>query len=235
MDADTGMGRDADGGADSDGSADPGGDADGLKDLVRRGYDAVSLRYDEHYGSGTKYQPLLGELIRRVPAGGTVLDVGCGSGVPVARTLDAAGLRVTGVDISQVQVRRARQAVPGARFVQADATEASFGAAAFDAVVCLYALIHLPLDDQRLLLGRTAAWLRPGGTFLATTGHRAWTGAQEDWLGGGAPMWWSHADAATNRRWITEAGLTVERQEFVAEGGGHALFWAHRPPRTGTA
>jgi hypothetical protein len=43
-------------------------------------------------------------------------------------------------------------------------------------------------------------------------------------------MWWSHADAATNRAWMTQAGLTVEREEFVPEGdGGHALFWARRP------
>lgn len=39
-----------------------------------------------------------------------------------------------------------------------------------------------------------------------------------------------HADAATNRKWIAAAGLTVEREEFLPEGeGGHALFWAHRP------
>nr|WP_234388001.1 hypothetical protein [Streptomyces tibetensis] len=63
---------------------------------------------------------------------------------------------------------------------------------------------------------------------MATTGHRA--GVDENWLGGGAPMWWSHADAATNRGWMTQAGLTVEREEFVPEGdGGHALFWARRP------
>ncbi len=92
----------------------------------------------------------------------------------------------------------------------------------------MYALIHIPLAEQPPLLRRIAAWLRPGGWFVATTGHRA--GVDENWLGGGAPMWWSHADAATNRGWMTQAGLTVEREEFVPEGdGGHALFWARRP------
>jgi len=63
-----------------------------------------------------------------------------------------------------------------------------------------------------------------GGPFLSF-GGLPW----EDWLGGGAPMWWSHADAATYRRWIAEAGLTVEREEFAPEGeSGHALFWARR-------
>ena len=206
-------------------------DVEDPKDVVRRGYDALSLRYDEAYGAETKYEPLLSDLCERIPAGGTVLDLGCGSGVPVARALADAGYRVTGIDISEVQVRRARERVPQAESIQVDATAASFDDASFDAVVSLYALIHIPLAEQTPLLRKAAAWLRPGGWFVATTGHGAWTGADQNWLGGGAPMWWSHADAATNRAWMTQAGLTVERgEEFVPEGeGGHALFWARRP------
>jgi 2-polyprenyl-3-methyl-5-hydroxy-6-metoxy-1,4-benzoquinol methylase len=200
------------------------------KGVVRRGHDALSAHYDEAYGAETKYQSWLSDLCERVPAGGTVLDLGCGSGVPVARSLVDAGHRVTGTDISEVQVRRARERVPQAEFIQADATAASFDDASFDAVVSLYALIHVPLSEQPLLLHNVAAWLRPGGWFVATTGHRAWTGVAENWLGGGVPMWWSHADAATNRTWLTQAGLTVEREEFVPEGdSGHTLFWARRP------
>ena len=92
------------------------------------------------------------------------------------------------------------------------------------------ALIHVPLDEQPPLLGRIGRWLRPGGWFLAATGHRAWTGIEDQWLGGDAPMWWSHADAATYRAWIEQAGLPVVAREIVPEGdGAHALFWARRP------
>lgn len=197
------------------------------KSLVARGYDALSQRYDVAFDGANKYQPWLDELCDRVPAGGTVLDLGCGSGLPVARELVAAGYRVTGVDISGTQVERARQLVAGAEFVHADAAAVRFPPASFDAVVCLYALIHMPLDDQPALLARIAGWLRPGGWFLGTTGEHAWTGSEEDWLGSGVTMWWSHADAATYREWLTAAGLTVERQEVVPEGvAEHALFWA---------
>ncbi|WP_327186916.1 class I SAM-dependent methyltransferase [Streptomyces sp. NBC_01334] len=204
-------------------------DIEDPKELVRRGYDALSLHYDRTYGAETKYRPWIHALSGRVPAGGTVLDLGCGSGVPVARDLAAAGHRVTGVDLSEVQIRRARERVPQAEFVHADATAVDFGPASFDAVVSFYALIHIPLDEQLPLLRKVAGWLRPGGWFLGTTGHRAWTGVDEDWLGGGTPMWWSHADVATNRSWITQAGLVIEQEEFVPEGeSGHALFWARR-------
>jgi ubiquinone/menaquinone biosynthesis C-methylase UbiE len=200
------------------------------KDLVRRGYDALSARYDEAYDSHAKYRRWLESLAARLEAGSRVLDLGCGSGVPVVRDLAAAGHHVTGVDFSETQIRRARERVPRADFIRADATSVDFPAESFDAVVSLYALIHIPLEEQPPLLTRIASWLRPGGWFLCSTGRNEWTGVDEDWLGSGVAMWWSHADAATNRGWITAGGLTVEQEEFVPEGGGgHALFWARRP------
>ena len=129
-----------------------------------------------------------------------------------------------------MQIQRARRLVPAATFLHADITRLTLPAAAFDAVVCLYALIHLPLDEQPPLLSRIAGWLRPGGWLLVTTGHQAWTGVEGGWLGGTVPMWWSHADAATYRAWLEAAGLQVTAQDFVPEGaGGHTLFWARRP------
>jgi SAM-dependent methyltransferase len=200
------------------------------KDIVRRGYDALSYRYrgdDEEPGH---YATWLARLRERVPAGGAVLDLGCGCGVPLARDLAGAGYAVTGVDLSAVQVERARRLVPAARFLQADATEVEFPAASFDGVVCLYTLIHLPLDEQPALLGRIGRWLGRGGWLLATTGYRAWTGTEDHWLGGDTPMWWSHADAATYRTWIEQADLSIVTQDVVPEGdGAHALFWARRP------
>ncbi|MFI5906538.1 class I SAM-dependent methyltransferase [Dactylosporangium sp. NPDC051541] len=199
-------------------------------ELVRRGYDELSGRYRGDDDAPAEYTPWLAELQRLLPAAAEVLDLGCGCGVPVARTLAGHGHRVTGVDLSAVQLARARRLVPGATFLRADAAELTLPVGTFDAVVCLYTLIHLPLAAQPGLLRRIAAWLRPGGVLLATTGAEAWTGTDEHWLGGATPMWWSHADAATYRTWITEAGLHIDAERFVPEGtSGHQLFRAHRP------
>jgi SAM-dependent methyltransferase len=154
-------------------------------DLVRRGYDALSPRYRADDAPDGEYAPWLATLVERLPASATVLDLGCGNGVPVARFLTVAGHRVTGVDISDVQIARARRLVPDATFMRADATTLDPPPASFDGIVCLYALIHMPLADQPGVLDRIAGWLRPGGWLLATTGHTAWTGTEDDWLGGG--------------------------------------------------
>ena len=200
-------------------------------ELVRKGYDALSYRYRADDAPDGRYAGWLASLRERLPAGGPVLDVGCGCGVPVARLLAGAGYLVTGADISEVQIDRARRLVPAATFVRADVTTIDFPAASFDAVVCLYLLIHLPLPAQPELLRRIGTWLRPGGWLLATVGQDACTGSEDNWLDGATPMWWSHADAASYADWIAAAGLQVTEQDFVPEDdGGHALFWARKPP-----
>ncbi|MEU4233580.1 class I SAM-dependent methyltransferase [Nonomuraea sp. NPDC026600] len=200
-------------------------------DLVRHGYNELSSLYRGDEDDDGEYAPWLEQLHSRLPPRASVLDLGCGCGVPVARSLAAAGHDVTGVDLSDVQIERARRLVPAATFIRGDATALDLPDASFDAVVCLYTLIHLPLERQPRLIERIAAWLRPSGLLLATTGWESWTGTEDGWLGGAAPMWWSHADVATYRSWLREAGLEVISEEFVPEGdSGHALFWARKLP-----
>jgi 2-polyprenyl-3-methyl-5-hydroxy-6-metoxy-1,4-benzoquinol methylase len=199
-------------------------------ELVRRGYDSVSYRYRGDHDHPPGYALWLINLQRQLPTSASILDLGCGCGIPVAKTLADNGHHVTGVDLSEVQINRARQLVPHATFLHADATQVTFPTRTFDAVICLYALIHMPLDTQPRLLRRIAAWLKPGGLLLATTGAKEWTGTEDHWLGGAAPMWWSHADAATYHNWIIQAGLHIDSDHFVPEANsGHQLFWAHRP------
>ncbi len=114
--------------------------------------------------------------------------------------------------------------MPDATFVEADMATWAPEPASFDAIVSLYALIHLPVPDQRRLFPRLARWLAPGGYLLATIGHEQWTGV-EDYLG--APMFWDHADAGTTLGWLADAGLTPRWHRYVPEGSsGHTLVLA---------
>jgi SAM-dependent methyltransferase len=85
---------------------------DAERDVVRLGYDALSYRYRDDDAPEGHYAPWLADLRDRLPSARSVLDLGCGCGVPVARSLAAAGYQVTGVDISDVQIDRARRLVP---------------------------------------------------------------------------------------------------------------------------
>lgn len=204
------------------------------RQLVRRGYDAISAVYRTDDGrpdpaspeSTAAYEAWLGELGGHLAPGASVLDLGCGAGVPADRWLADAEFDVTGVDISPVQVDRAEHLVPGARFVCEDIATFETDPESFDAVISFYALIHVPLEDERRLFPRIARWLRPGGYLLAIVGHDRWTGVEEYM---GTPMFWDHADTTTYLGWLAAEGLRPLWHRYVAEGAsGHTLLLAQR-------
>jgi cyclopropane fatty-acyl-phospholipid synthase-like methyltransferase len=173
------------------------------------------------------YAEWLGELTPLLSDGDPVLDLGCGCGVPATAML-AERFSVTGVDVSPVQVERAKRLVPAAHFVCQDMSEANFPSESFTAIVSLLAIIHVPVEEQPALFRQLRRWLRPGGYLLATVGARAWTGTEENWHG--APMYWSHADRETYLGWLADAGLEVHWTRFIPEGtSGHTLLLAQRP------
>lgn len=198
------------------------------KEIVRRGYDQISYNYrtDDGRHMPSDYAGWLAELTPHLPPGAPVLELGCGCGVPVAQML-ATPFDYTGVDISPVQIERARKLVPPGRFVCGDMAEMDYGDGVFTAFLSFYALIHLPLAEQPGLLANIHRWLQPGGWFMATVGHTAWTGTEENWLG--AKMYWSHADADTYREWLTSIGFGILWTRFIPEGdGGHTLVLARK-------
>lgn len=211
----------------------PPNDRPAATEVVRSGWNRISYRYrprGEHsdcFGhTDREYRAWLRPILERLPEGSNVLDLGCGTGVPAARVL-AKRFRVTGVDLSEVQIRRARRLVPGARFRVADMSEVDFRPGSFSAVVSLYSLIHLPRSQHRGLLRRIARWLEPGGWLLLITGHTAYEGTERGWLGSNVAMFWSHYAARVYRRWLTADGFRILAESFVPEGdGGHELFLA---------
>jgi cyclopropane fatty-acyl-phospholipid synthase-like methyltransferase len=171
--------------------------------------------------------------VKGLPEHSKVLDLGCGCGYPVSRLLSRKFV-VTGVDISDVQIKRARELVPSAEFRRADMTRVRFPSRTFGAVVSLYAIIHVPLEEQYALFQRIYRWITPGGFFLTTLGAGRYKGVEKGWLGTDATMFWDHEDADTYQRWLEEIGFVVELREFVPEGedSGHELFRLRRPEST---
>ena len=202
------------------------------KDIVRKGYDKVSHAYhgDEIDDNCAPAVSWMEELTGLLQPGARVLDLGCGCGVPASKILVDKGFEVTGVDFSQVQIDRARKLVPDAAFISEDMTKLEFAPPSFDAVVSLYAIIHVPLPEQPKFFADVWRWLKDGGYFMVTVGAYDWTGTESDWLDvAGAEMYWSHADKDTYRRMLAEHGFDILWERFIPEDNtGHTLMLTQR-------
>jgi CTP:molybdopterin cytidylyltransferase MocA/SAM-dependent methyltransferase len=195
------------------------------KQIVAAGYDAFGpgyLAWSKRVVDPARAR-MLAELIGRLPAGASVLDVGCGPGVPSTKQLSEKFV-VTGVDISAAQLDLARRNVPGATFVHADIVTVGFAPASFDIVTALYSLTHLPRDEHASLLGKVARWLRPGGLLLATFSAEDspdWVG---EWLG--QQMYFSGFAPDVTRRLLADAGFEIllEEEVEIEEPDGPARF-----------
>ncbi|ACU84308.1 methylase involved in ubiquinone/menaquinone biosynthesis [Brachybacterium faecium DSM 4810] len=101
----------------------------------------------------------------------SVLDVGTGTG-NVALQLAADGYEVTGIDLSEGMLERARAKCAGhpapPTFLRGDAVQPPFPPGSFDAIVSRYVL--WTLRDAASALQRWHELLRPGGTLVAVDG-----------------------------------------------------------------
>jgi SAM-dependent methyltransferase len=131
---------------------------------------SVAGCYDRWVGWEPRLKKELPFLLASLPRGGTVLDVGCGTGVH-ARALAAAGYRVTGLDLSAAMLDQAR-AVPDSppiEWIEGDIGQASaLGDRVFDAVLALGNVVPAFGDAAAVRRGVEAMIARtaPGGVLV---------------------------------------------------------------------
>lgn len=111
------------------------------------------------------------ELVRswakdRLPGSAAILDIGCGSGVPIARSLVNDGFSVWGVDASPSLISAYRLNLPDMPAVCESAQDSSFFGRNFVGAVSIGLVFLLGEGDQRKLLASVARVLEPGGRFL---------------------------------------------------------------------
>jgi ubiquinone/menaquinone biosynthesis C-methylase UbiE len=196
------------------------------KEIVARGYDEVAERFAQWQQEivGDEREQWVRELLERLPQDADVLELGCGAAVASTQLLAQRG-RLTGVDISGEQVRRARERLPDATFLEEDITRIEFPPESFDAIVSLFVLPHVPADELPTLLVGVARWLRRGAWFLATMSVRGRGEFVEEWLG--VPMFFSSITADESRQLVRDAGLELVRDDVLTQyepGHGERSF-----------
>ena len=175
------------------------------------GYEEIALTFisgrgRNHSGVGAS---VVADWSQMLPAGATVLDLGCGTGVPISQALIERGFNVHGVDASPTMVAAFRANSPNIPVDCAAVEDSDFFGQTFDGVVAWGLLFLLDVEVQCRLIGKVAGVLRSGGRLLFTA---PWQSC-------------SWHDAMTGR---TSISIGQEAYRKALEAEGMALVRTHR-------
>lgn len=181
---------------------------------VSRGYDTAAGSYlgERNLLKSGKY---LQKLLKLLRTASTVLDLGCGAGVPVDDILLKNGQRVIGIDISPEMIRRARKSCRGGEYLVGEIVDLKRKEYSVQAVVSFYALFHLPRDRHGEILMTINSFLPKGGLLLMTMGDKEYEGTTDFY---GTKMWFSQWGPKKNRELVKKAGFEILLDEIDTSG-----------------
>ncbi len=183
------------------------------------GYDAIAERFIS--ARSEIGHEIVATWAKRLPAGASVIDIGCGHGAPITRTLVNAGLQVSAIDPSPRMVAAFSDRFPHVPVECEGVENTTFFGTRFDAAVAIGVIFLLHADAQANAIARMAKALRPGGALLFSAPREAesWT----DVLTGRTS--WSLGETGYHAL-LTEAGFG--QFEAYDDAGGTHYYAARR-------
>jgi SAM-dependent methyltransferase len=180
-------------------------------DADRRAGGWVDKTYIEHF-------------LSFLPAGASVLDLGCGGGDPVALHMTASGFRVTGVDSSPTLLSLCRERMPEQEWIVADMRSLALGRQ-FDGMLAWDSFFHLAHDDQRKMFAVFAAHARRGSILMFNAGP-----AQGEAVGAyrGDPLYHASLDPSEYEALLAGAGFDLIERSVGDFAKGGRSYWLAR-------
>lgn len=136
--------------------------------LTAKFYEDMNADYETAFGHDVGLHNFIKKALTFFPPFSKVLDVGCGTGTPVSRTIAAHGHKVTGLDIAQAMVDLSRKAVPGGKFEVADMME-FVPNEKMNAVLNILSLFLLSREELEAMSKKWADWLMSEGVLCLCT------------------------------------------------------------------
>ena len=188
-------------------------------------YERQAGWFDAHRDKSLFERGWLERFCAELPEGARVLDLGCGTGEPVAAWLIGRGCAVTGMDFAAPMLAMARARFPAARWIEGDMRALDLGEA-FDGVLGWDSFFHLTPEEQREVLPRMARHLAPGGALMLTVGPEAGEAWGEV---GGEPVYHASLSRGEYEAVLGREGLQM--LDFVAADpgcGGRSVLLAKK-------
>ena len=187
-------------------------------------YDVIA----EWYASDRTHQtgvPEVTSLAASLPHGARVLDIGCGNGIPITRTLLDAGHHVVGLDSSVEMLARFRTNLPDTPVIRARVQACAFTDRVFDAAVAWGVMFHIDQTEQIRAIASVSRVLRVGAPFLFTAGDAEGPEPIEGTMDGVVFRYFSFS-VDNYRRVLGDHSFTLENVH--ADRGGNTYYLARK-------
>ena len=125
--------------------------------------------FDKERGRSLAEKTWLDRFTSLLPDGGSILDIGCGSGEPIAGYFIAKGYAVIGIDAPLPLIELCRSRFPENLWAVADMRELALGRR-FDGLIAWHSFFHLSPEDQRLMFGIFRQHANDGAALMFTAG-----------------------------------------------------------------
>jgi cyclopropane fatty-acyl-phospholipid synthase-like methyltransferase len=134
------------------------------------GYEGIASSFIAERGNNNSGigASVVAQWAQTLPAGANVLDLGCGTGVPISQVLIRRGFIVYGIDASSSMVAAFRGRFPTVSVECAAVEDSTLFCRTFDGAVAWGLVFLLAVEVQRSLISKVAGVLQPGGRFLFT-------------------------------------------------------------------
>lgn len=169
-------------------------------------------------------KPWLDRFLGLLPPGGSILDLGCGSGLPISAYLIHRKFAVTGLDSSPSMIALCRERFPQCEWLVEDMRTLALDRH-FDGVLAWDSLFHLNYDDQRTMFSVFAGHAQPRGTLMFTSGHEHGEVLSEF---AGEPLHHSSLDPAEYRTLLHQNGFQVVGYVQRDPACGEHTIWLAR-------
>jgi SAM-dependent methyltransferase len=150
-----------------------------------------------------------------------ILDLGCGSGEPMARYLIELGHPVVGVDSSEAMIEFCRSRFPEQEWIVADMRTLALRRQ-FSGILAWDSFFHLCPDDQRRMFPVFRAHAAPGAALMFTSGP-----AHGEAIGsfGGEPLYHASLDPDEYRALLDQNGFRVAAHVVEDPDCGRHTIW----------
>lgn len=177
-------------------------------------YDLIAADFAKMRDSFYREKKYLDLFIQHLKPKASVLDVGCGSGHPIASYLIEQGLQVTGIDGSQELLNIAKNNCPTMQCVQGDIRTVTLEEQ-YDGIVEWWCLFHLPKNDHAKMITRFAQWLKKDGILEFTTGDHEYEEKSSDMLG--QELFFCSLEPLEYEKYLKENGFKILLRESDQE------------------